>query len=92
MASDNTVTLVGNLTRDPELRQTPSGLSVCTLRIAVNNRRKNAQTGEWIEEPNLLGVAPGEEPCKLVLRERGTRAELPKAFIFECLARVVSGV
>ena len=52
----NTVALVGNLTRDPELRGLPSGGSVCTLRIAVNERRKNGQTGEWEDAPNFFNV------------------------------------
>jgi len=47
MASINRVTLVGNLTRDPELRTTPNGKSVCTLGLAVNERYKN-DTGEWV--------------------------------------------
>jgi single-strand DNA-binding protein len=56
MANINRVILVGNLTRDPELRSTGSGLSVCTIRIAVNNRRKRGDTGEWVEEPNYFNV------------------------------------
>ena len=56
MANINRVVLVGNLTRDPELRATGSGLSVCTIRIAVNNRRKKGDTGEWVEEPNYFNV------------------------------------
>jgi single-strand DNA-binding protein len=56
MANINRVVLVGNLTRDPELKSLPSGSSVCDLRIAVNYRRKNQQTGEWIEEPNFFRV------------------------------------
>ena len=52
MANINRVVLVGNLTRDPELRHTPSGMAVCSLRIAVNTRRKDNQTGEWTEKPN----------------------------------------
>ena len=56
MANINRVILVGNLTRDPELRSTGSGLSVCTIRIAVNNRRKKGDTGEWVEEPNYFNV------------------------------------
>lgn len=56
MANINRVILVGNLTRDPELRATGSGLSVCTIRIAVNNRRKKGDTGEWVEEPNYFNV------------------------------------
>src|SRR3954466_7885752 len=57
MANINRVVLVGNLTRDPELKSLPSGSSVCDLRIAVNHRRKNQQTGEWIEEPNYFTVS-----------------------------------
>jgi single-strand DNA-binding protein len=40
-ANINSVVLVGNLTRDPELRHTPSGMAVCSLRLAVNSRRKD---------------------------------------------------
>jgi len=56
MANINRVVLVGNLTRDPELRHTPSGMAVCSLRIAVNTRRKDSQTGEWTEKPNYFDV------------------------------------
>jgi single-strand DNA-binding protein len=52
----NRVVLVGNLTRDPELRTTPSGTSVCKLRIAVNTRQKNNETGEWGDKPNYFDV------------------------------------
>ena len=45
MASVNRVVLVGNLTRDPELKALPSGTTVCRLRLAVNSRRRNQQTG-----------------------------------------------
>lgn len=45
--SDNTVTLVGNMTDDPELRYTAQGAAVVNFRIAVNRRFKDAQTGEW---------------------------------------------
>ena len=56
MANINRVVLVGNLTRDPELRHTPSGTAVCKLRLAVNSRRKDASTGEWTEKPNFFDV------------------------------------
>jgi single-strand DNA-binding protein len=46
MASDNTVTLVGNITDDPELRFTPSGAAVANFTVAVNRRYKN-QAGDW---------------------------------------------
>ena len=52
--SINKVILIGNLTRDPELRATPSGLSVLSFSIAVNDRRKNPSSGEWEEVPNYI--------------------------------------
>ena len=55
MANINRVVLVGNLTKDPELRHTPSGTSVCKLRIAVNTRQKDAQ-GNWGDKPNYFDV------------------------------------
>jgi single-strand DNA-binding protein len=55
-ASINRVVLVGNLTRDPELKQLPSGTSVCSLRIAVNTRRKD-ETGQWADKPNYFSVS-----------------------------------
>ena len=56
MANINVVVLVGNLTRDPELRHTPSGMAVCSLRIAVSTRRKDPASGEWTEKPNYFDV------------------------------------
>src|SRR5215475_121021 len=55
MASFNRVILVGNLTRDPELKYIPSGMAVTDVGLAVNDRRKNAQ-GEWIEETTFVDV------------------------------------
>lgn len=64
----NKATVTGNITRDPELRQTQGGTSVLTIGVAVNDRRKNQQTGEWEDYPNFIdctifgnratGVAP----------------------------------
>jgi single-strand DNA-binding protein len=51
----NRVVLTGNLTRDPELRTTPSGMSVCSLRIASNTRRKDG-SGNWVDKPNYFDV------------------------------------
>ena len=51
----NRVVLTGNLTRDPELRSTASGLSICSLRIASNTRRKGAD-GQWEDKPNYFDV------------------------------------
>ena len=52
----NTVSLSGNLTITPELRQTPSGTEVCNLRLAVNESVKDAGTGEWRDRPNYVTV------------------------------------
>ncbi|MEN6407697.1 MAG: single-stranded DNA-binding protein [Thermoguttaceae bacterium] len=55
MASFNRVILVGNLTRDPELRYLASGTAVTDIGLAVNDRRKNAN-GEWIDETTFVDV------------------------------------
>jgi single-strand DNA-binding protein len=51
----NRVILTGNLTRDPDMHGTPSGLSICKFGIAVNTRRKNSE-GQWEEKPNFFRV------------------------------------
>lgn len=53
--SINHVVVSGNLTRDPELRQTASGMAILTLGIAVNDRRKN-DNGQWEDVPNYFTV------------------------------------
>ncbi|PAY19217.1 single-stranded DNA-binding protein [Rhodopirellula sp. SM50] len=55
MASYNRVILVGNLTRDIELRYIPSGQAVSDVTVAVNDRRKTAN-GEWVDEPTFVDV------------------------------------
>ena len=52
----NRVVLTGNLTRDPELRHLSSGTAVCSLRLAVNTRRKDGQSGEWVDKPNFFDI------------------------------------
>ena len=52
--SINRVMITGNLTRDPEVRNTQSGMAVLNLGVAVNDRRKNNQTGEWEDVPNFI--------------------------------------
>jgi single-strand DNA-binding protein len=55
MASFNRVILVGNLTRDPELRYLASGTAVIDIGLAVNDRRKNSN-GEWVDETTFVDV------------------------------------
>lgn len=62
--SINRVAVSGHLTRDPELRATTGGMQVLSFGIAVNDRRKNPQTGEWEDYPNFVD-------CTMF----GTRAE-----------------
>jgi single-strand DNA-binding protein len=70
----NRVLVTGNLTKDPELRSTPSGTSICKLRIAVNSRRKDA-SGQWVDKPNYFDVtvwgAQGENCAQYLQKGRG---------------------
>ena len=52
--SINRVNITGNLTRDPELRATAGGTQILSFGVAVNDRRKNQQTGEWEDVPNFV--------------------------------------
>ncbi|MBX7168915.1 MAG: single-stranded DNA-binding protein [Pirellulales bacterium] len=54
-ASYNKVVLVGNVTRDPELRYTPNGAAVTEIGLAINDRRKGAN-GEWVDETTFVDV------------------------------------
>ena len=69
----NRVIVTGNLTRDPELRSTPSGTSVCKLRVAVNSRRRDS-SGEWVDKPNYFDVtvwgAQGENCANYLAKGR----------------------
>ena len=69
----NVVVLTGNLTRDPELRSLPSGMSVCKLRIASNTRRKGA-SGDWEDKANYFDVtvwgAQGENCARFLSKGR----------------------
>ena len=73
----NVVVITGNLTRDPELRSTPGGTSVCKLRVAVNSRRKEGQ--EWVDKPNFFDVtvwgAQGENCANYLSKGRPVAVE-----------------
>lgn len=58
--SDSNVTLVGNLTKDPELRYTSAGKAVATAGIAVNKRWMNRQTNEWEEQTSFFNIVAWE--------------------------------
>ena len=54
LMSINRVNISGNLTRDPELRATGGGTQILSFGVAVNDRRRNQQTGEWEDVPNFV--------------------------------------
>lgn len=72
MAGYNRVVLVGNLTRDPEHKQLPSGQSVCRLGLATNRQFKNRQTGAMIQEVCYIDIdvwGPQAESCRQYLQK-----------------------
>jgi single-strand DNA-binding protein len=75
VANINRVVVSGNLTRDPELRQLPSGNSVCKLRLATNTRKKDRETGQWTDVPNYFDVtvwgAQGESVARYCSKGSG---------------------
>jgi single-strand DNA-binding protein len=75
--SINRVVLVGRLTRDPELRSLPSGVSVCGLRIACSSSRKDAE-GDYHERPNFFDVSVYGGPAESVSRymRKGSRVAI----------------
>ncbi len=75
----NVVVITGNLTQDPELRHLGSGTAVCELRVAVNSRRKDGSTGEWVDKPNYFNVtvwgAQGENCANYLAKGRPVAVE-----------------
>jgi len=70
MASFNKVILVGNVTRDVELRQVGSGSSVCDLGLAVNDRKKT-QSGEWVDETTFVHVTLWNKTAEIAAQYLG---------------------
>lgn len=72
------VTLVGNLTRDPELRQTPAGKTVCQFGVAVGRSYKDA-TGQWVEATSFFDVVvwgqQGDNCAKFLSKGRQVAVE-----------------
>lgn len=57
MSSYNRIILIGNITRDPELRFLPNNTAVCEFGLAVNDRFQNKQTQQWEDRPNFIDCA-----------------------------------
>jgi single-strand DNA-binding protein len=75
MSDLNRVTLVGRLTRDPEVRYTSGGMPIVNIGLASNYRQKDSASGEWVEKPNFFDVVGfGERFEKLASNlEKGRR-------------------
>ena len=75
MANGNVVELIGNITRDPELRFTPSGAAVANFGLAVNRRWRNQQTNEWEEQVSFFDVVCWRELAENVMESltKGSR-------------------
>jgi single-strand DNA-binding protein len=75
----NVVVITGNLTKDPELRHIGGGTPVCELRVAVNSRRKDGQSGQWVDKPNYFDVvvwgAQGENCANYLNKGRPVAVE-----------------
>ena len=65
----NKVYLIGNLTRDPEMRSTNTGIPVCNFSIAVNRRFKNAQTGQ--QETDFFNIVAWRQLAEIAKVRRG---------------------
>jgi single-strand DNA-binding protein len=66
MGSVNKVMLLGNLTRDPELRYTPQGAAVCEFALALNRVYTNKQTGQRVEEVSFVDLVAWGRTAELV--------------------------
>jgi len=73
--ADSTVTIVGNVTRDPELRYTPSGAANASFGVAVNRRWRDQQTNDWKEQVSFFDVVCWREMADNVCESlaKGTR-------------------
>ncbi len=68
MASYNRVILMGNLTRDPELRHLPNNTPVVDIGLAVNDRYKDRNSGEYIDRPNYIDCTAFGQPAESIAR------------------------
>ena len=76
--SINRVIISGRLTRDPEIRSTAGGMAVMGFGVAVNDRRKNQQSGEWEDCPNFISCSMFGARAESVSRflSKGTKVSI----------------
>ena len=74
--ADSTVTIVGNVTRDPEMRYTPSGVAKATFGVAVSRRWQNRTTQEWEEQTSFFNVVCWRDMAENVCESIGKGARV----------------
>jgi single-strand DNA-binding protein len=74
--ADSTVTVVGNVTRDPEMRYTPSGAAKASFGLAVSRRWQNRQSQEWEEQTSFFNVVCWREQAENVSESIGKGARV----------------
>lgn len=81
MVDQNSVNFTGRLTADPEVTETSNGYPVATLRVAINDERRDPETGEWVEQTNFVGVTwYGNKAAAFAKRmKKGTRVAVTAA-------------
>ena len=74
--ADSSITIVGNLTRDPEIRYTPSGAAKASFGVAVSRRWQNRQSQEWVEQTSFFNVVCWREMAENVSESLGKGARV----------------
>jgi len=74
--ADSTVTVVGNVTRDPEMRYTPSGVAKASFGVAVSRRWQNRTTQEWEEQTSFFNVVCWRDMAENVCESIGKGARV----------------
>src|ERR1700674_1479125 len=74
--ADSTVTIVGNVTRDPEMRYTPSGVAKASFGVAVSRRWQNRTSQEWEEQTSFFNVVCWREMAENVCESIGKGARI----------------
>ena len=79
MASYNRVILMGNLTRDIEIKYLPSGMAVAEVGLAVNDRRKDSKTGQWVDETTFVDLTMWGRTAETAVEAQHARCRPPRA-------------
>jgi single-strand DNA-binding protein len=80
--SFNKITVLGNLTRNPELRYTPQGTPVCTVNVASNERERDPKTREYVERPTFFRATAWGKKAEIIAKhfERGSEIYIEGRF------------